>query len=61
VHSLINVRYANAIAAERGQRPARGSRERVDGRPPPLRRGAASLSARVARRMDAETARRVVA
>jgi len=59
--SLIHLEYARADAAERRRlgraRPPLPPRPE----PPPLRRRAAAGLARLARRLDAETARRVAA
>jgi hypothetical protein len=61
MHSLNHPVYASAVAAERveaAQREAEASRLQ---HPPPVRRYAAYVAARVARRLDPSAARRAVA
>jgi hypothetical protein len=62
VHSLNHVVLAHTVAADRVRSVPRAvSGSRPDRPPPPVRRGAAYAVARVARRLDADVARRTVA
>ncbi len=60
MHSLNHIDYAHAVAADRLRPAARGVAPRRD-RPPPVRRHVAYAVARVAGRLDSESARRAVA
>jgi hypothetical protein len=61
MHSLNHPAYARAVAAERIVAAAREARASRLQHPPPVRSRAAYVAARVARRLDPSTARRVVA
>jgi hypothetical protein len=62
VHSLIHPVYANTVAADRIRAvPRSGVARPRRHRPPPVRRHVAYVVARVAGRLDAESARRAVA
>ena len=61
MHSLINIAYANAVAADRAARVPRGIARSRRHRPPPVRRHVAYAVARVAGRLDGDAARRAVA
>jgi hypothetical protein len=61
MQSLSHVVYAQVVAAERARSVPRAERAKQRHRPPPVRGRAASLAARLARRLDAEVARDVVA
>jgi hypothetical protein len=61
MHSLVHLSVARADAAERVRRASRAERPVVRHRPPPLRGRAAANAARLARRLDSESARRAVA
>jgi hypothetical protein len=61
MHSLNHVALGQAVAAERVRPAPRAVRAQQRHRPPPVRSRAAHVAARVARRLDAEAARNVVA
>ena len=61
MHSLNHTAFVSATAAERQVRAARQRRNSAREHPPPMRRVAAALTARVAIRLDPETARRAIA
>jgi hypothetical protein len=61
MHSLNHPAYADAVAAERLRAAKRAHRGGGRHRPPPLRGRAAYVAARLARRLDGESARRAVA
>jgi hypothetical protein len=61
MHSLNHTVYANTVAADRLRAPARGVARPRRHKPPPVRRHVAYAVARVAGRLDAESARRAVA
>ena len=60
MHSLINADFVHATAAERVRLTARGVARPRRHRPPPYRRAVAYAVGSVARRIDAESARRSV-
>ncbi len=61
MHSLNHVHLARVQAAERTRRSERAVPRVRRHRPPPLRVRVAFAAARLARRLDAESARRAVA
>ena len=61
MHSLNHAALSQAVAADRVRSVPRTVRAKQRHRPPPVRSRAASVVARVARRLDAEAARNVVA
>jgi hypothetical protein len=61
MHSLNHIDLAHALAADRVPSPARGVARPRRHRPPPLRRRIAYAVARVAERLDSESARKAVA
>jgi hypothetical protein len=61
MHSLNHLSVARVDAAERVRRASRAERPVARHRPPPLRGRAAYAAARLARRLDSESARRAVA
>jgi hypothetical protein len=61
MHSLNQSVLSHAVAAERARPVPRAVRAQQRHRPPPVRSRAAHVVARVARRLDAEAARNVVA
>jgi hypothetical protein len=61
MHSLNHVALGQVVAADRVRPVPRAVRGKQRRRSPPVRRHAAHLAARVARRLDAEAARNVVA
>jgi hypothetical protein len=61
MHSLNHYDLAKALAADRIQPVARGVARPRRHRPPPLRRRIAYAVARVADRLDSESARKAVA
>jgi hypothetical protein len=61
MHSLIHIAHADAVAADRLRSAARGVARPRRHRPPPLRGHVAYAVARVAGRLDTESARRAVA
>jgi hypothetical protein len=61
MHSLNQLYLGQVDAAERVRPVPRAVRAQQRHRPPPARSRAAYVAARVARRLDAEAARRVVA
>jgi hypothetical protein len=61
VHSMINVVYAQSVAADRTRRAPRAVSASRRHRSPPARVRAAYAVARMARRLDADVARRAVA
>jgi hypothetical protein len=61
MHSLNHVAYGNAVAADRLRSVPRGIARPRRHRPPPLRGRLAYAVARVAGRLDSESARRAVA
>ncbi len=61
MHSLIHIEYARAHAAERRGRPYHGHPRPTKPQPPPMRSRAAHAAARIASRLDADSARRAVA
>ena len=61
MHSLNHVAYANAVVADRLRAVPRGVSRTRRHRPPPVRGHVAYAVARVAGRLDAESARRAVA
>ena len=60
MHSLNHIAYAKVVAAERAEPSARAQAGFGRHRPPP-RHAAAHIAARLARRLDADVARRAVA
>lgn len=61
MHSLNHVAYGNAVAADRLRSAARDVARTRRHRPPPIRGHVAYAVARVAGRLDTESARRAVA
>ena len=61
MHSLSHTDYANAVVADRLRAVPRGVARPRRHRPPPVRRHVAYVVARVAGRLDSESARRAVA
>ena len=61
MHSLNHVDYANAVVADRLRAVPRGVARTRRHRPPPIRGHVAYAVARVAGRLDSESARRAVA
>jgi hypothetical protein len=61
MHSINHAALAQVVAADRVRAVSRAERAQQRHRPPPVRRRAALVAARVARRLDAEAARNVVA
>ena len=61
IHSLILNDYAHVVAADRRRAVPRGVARARRHRPPPIRRHVAYAVARVAGRLDSESARRAVA
>ena len=61
MHSLNHIALADAIAADRIRSVPRGVARTRRHRPPPLRRRVAYAVARVADRLDSESARKAVA
>ena len=61
MHSQINLVYANAVAADRARLAPRAVYASRRHRAPPVRVRAAYAVGRVARRLDADVARRAVA
>ncbi len=61
MHSLIHAELVHATAAERIRPSARGLARTRRHRPPPYRRLVAYATASLARRVDAESARRATA
>jgi len=61
MHSLSHTDYANAVVADRLRAVPRGVARTRRHRPPPVRGHVAYVVARVAGRLDAESARRAVA
>jgi len=61
MHSLNHPAYANAVVADRLRAVPRGVARTRRHRPPPIRGRVAYAVARVAGRLDAESARRAVA
>ena len=61
MHSLNHPAYANAVVADRLRAVPRGVARTRRHRPPPVRRHVAYAVARVAGRLDSESARRAVA
>lgn len=61
MHSLIHAELVHATAAERLRTPARGVTRTRRHRPPPYRRALAYATASLARRLDADSARRATA
>jgi hypothetical protein len=61
MHSLNHLHVAHAEATDRVRRASRAEHSAQRHRPPPLRARAAVAAARVASRLDAESARRAVA
>jgi hypothetical protein len=61
MHSLNQSALGYVLAADRARPVPRAVRAKQRHRPPPVRARAASMAARVASRLDAETARNVVA
>jgi hypothetical protein len=61
MHSLNHLHVAHVEAADRVRRSSRAETRIQRHRPPPLRGRAAYAAARVASRLDAESARRAVA
>ncbi|HWT24963.1 MAG TPA: hypothetical protein VN213_15785 [Solirubrobacteraceae bacterium] len=61
MHSLNHVEFARTHAAERTRRSTRKGPRARHHRPPPLRVRVAFAAARIASRLDAESARRAVA
>jgi hypothetical protein len=61
MHSLNQSALGYVVAAERVRPVPRAVRAKQRHRPPPVRSRAAHVAARVARRLDAEAARNVVA
>ena len=61
MHSLSHIVHANAVAADRVRPVPRAVYASRRHRPPPVRGRAAFAVARMARRLDADVARRAVA
>ena len=61
MHSLSTIVYANCVAADRVRPVPRAVSASLRDRPPPVRGRAAYAVARMARRLDADVARRAVA
>lgn len=61
MHSLNHAALGHVVAADRVRPVPRAVRAKQRHRPPPVRSRAAYVAARVARRLDAEAARNVVA
>ena len=61
MHSLSHIVYAQSVAADRVRPVPRAVDASRRDRPPPVRGRAAHAVARVARRLDADVARRAVA
>jgi hypothetical protein len=61
MHSLNHATLGQAVAADRVRPVPRALRAQQRHRPPPVRARAALTAARIARRLDADTARRTVA
>jgi hypothetical protein len=61
MHSLNHLHIASTDAADRVRFASRGERRIERHRPPPLRGRAAFAAARLASRLDSESARRAVA
>ena len=61
MHSLNHAAYANAVVADRLRAVPRGVSRTRRHRPPPVRGHVAYAVARVAGRLDSESARRAVA
>jgi hypothetical protein len=61
MHSLSHKAYADAVVADRLRSVPRGIARPRRHRPPPVRRHVAYVVARVAGRLDPESARRAVA
>ena len=61
MHSLNHVDYANAVVADRLRAVPRGVARTRRHRPPPIRGHVAYAVARIAGRLDSESARRAVA
>jgi hypothetical protein len=61
MHSLNHAALGQVVAADRVRSHHRAERAKQRHRPPPVRSRAAHVVARVARRLDAEAARNVVA
>ena len=61
MHSLNHAALGHVVAADRVRPVPRAVRAKQRHRPPPVRSRAAPGAARVARRLDAEAARNVVA
>ena len=61
MHSLNHAALGHVVAADRARPDSRAVRAKQRHRPPPVRSRAAHVVARVARRLDAEAARNVVA
>ena len=61
MHSLNHVDYANAVVADRLRAVPRGVARSRRHRPPPVRGHVAYAVARLAGRLDSESARRAVA
>jgi hypothetical protein len=61
MHSLINYDLSHALAADRVRSVPRGVARPRRHRPPPVRRHVAYAVARIAGRLDSESARRAVA
>jgi hypothetical protein len=61
MHALIQQDLARAIVADRIDRAPRAALPPRRPQPPPLRRRAAHVIARLARRLDHESARRAIA
>ncbi|MBA2515128.1 MAG: hypothetical protein H0V26_12520 [Solirubrobacterales bacterium] len=60
MHPLIHLEHARVDASERLRRASRHNRVPPRPKPPPLRGRAAHATGRLARRLDAEAARRAV-
>jgi len=61
LHPTIRLELGRADAADRVARASRAALPERHRHPPPLRKGSAYAVARLARRLDAESARRAVA
>jgi hypothetical protein len=61
MHSLNHPAYARSVVAERAEAAKREAKRARLQHPPPVRSKVAYVAARVARRLDAKTARRAVA
>jgi hypothetical protein len=61
MHTLLHSDLARTIAADRVDRAPRAALPPRRPQPPPLRRRAAHVTARLARRLDHESARRAIA